>query len=297
MNNIRDLDLNLLKALHALIDTQSVTQTAIRLGVSQPAVSGMLVRLREAFDDPLFVRTQRGLLPTPRAVKISEPLRRMLADVDTLVQQQAFDPSSATGTLTIAATDYAQTALVLPLVHLLVKSSPGLSVAVRPVNFDFASDLASGALDIAIVTPDMAPDNLHAKKLFDEQYVCILREGHPDINQLDINRFCDLSHAIMSHDGTKFRGATDAALDELGLSRRVVATVPSFLVLIHLVRGSDTIAIVPERLTLGVEGIVVRKPPVPIAGFTKIAVWHERLHYDQANLWLRQLLANIADKQ
>lgn len=98
----------------------------------------------------------------------------------------------------------------------------------------------------------------------------------------------------MSHDGTQFRGATDLALDRIGRSRRVVATLPSFLILLHLVRGSDTIALVPERLTKGMEGIVIRRPPLPVMGFTKIAVWHERLQHDPAHAWIRERLAEIA---
>lgn len=291
MTNITGLDLNLLKALDALIDTRSVTRAADRLGLSQPAVSGMLARLRDVFNDPLFLRTQRGILPTPRAEALAIPLKRMLADIETLLQPVAFDPATVHATVRIAATDYAQTAVILPLLQTLRAEAPGLRIAVQPVDKrSFPTQLESGLLDLALVTPDMAPDTLRARSLFDESYICILRAGHPAADKLDLDRFCRLDHAIMSHDGTGFRGATDEALARLGKSRRVITTVPSFLVLIELVRQSDMIALVPQRLTRNVSGIVTRPPPLTVAGFTKIAVWHERLQHDPTHSWLRQRL-------
>lgn len=294
MTNIASLDLNLLKALDALLDTRSVTLAAARLGLSQPAVSGMLARLRDVFGDPLFVRAQRGLLPTPRALSLAVPLRRALAELEGLVKPVAFDPATATGPVRIAATDYAQAALVLPLLRLLRRQAPGLRVAVRPVEAGFVDNLAAGTLDLALVTPQMATNSLRARRLFDETYVCILREGHPDANGLDLDRFCALDHAIMSHDGTQFRGTTDTALDAVGRSRNVVATLPSFLVLMNLVRGSDTIAMIPRRLVDGAEGLVLRDPPIAVPGFTKVAVWHERMHHDPAHAWMRDRLAGLA---
>ena len=189
MANINAVDLNLLKALDALIETRSVTRAAGRLGLSQPAVSGMLARLREVFGDPLFLRAQRGLLPTPRTEALAVPLKRMLAKAEALLQPATFDPATAQGTLRIAATDYAQAALVLPLLAVLRREAPGLRIAVQPVDARaFPAQMEAGGLDL--------------------------------------DRFCALDHAIMSHDGTRFRGATDRALEAIGRSRRVVASVP-----------------------------------------------------------------------
>lgn len=292
MPDINSLDLNLLKTLDALIETRSVTRAADRLGLSQPAVSGMLARLRDTFDDPLFLRTQRGILPTARTDALADPLRRALAELAAVLQPVAFDPATAQGTVRIAATDYAQAAVVLPLLQILRSEAPGLRVAVQPVDVGaFADQLEAGRLDLALVTPEMAPDTLRARRLFDEDYICILREGHPAADALDLDRFCELDHAIMSHDGTRFLGATDRALDRLGRSRRVVASLPSFLVLIDLVRRSDTIALVPRRLADEAPGVVRRPAPLAVEGFTKIAVWHERSHHDPAHEWVRKRLA------
>ena len=293
MADIRTLDLNLLKALDALLETRSVTRAAAELGLTQPAVSGMLVRLREAFQDPLFVRAQRGILPTPRAEALALPLKAALRDLGALLQPEAFDPASAELTVSIAATDYAQRVVILPLLLTLRREAPGIRVAVRPVDMaQLPQQLERGGLDMALITPEMAPDHLRARRLFDERYVCVLRAGHPAARApLDLDTFCRLDHAIMSHDGTQFQGATDRALDLVGRHRRVVVTVPSFGFLIDLLRSSDLCALLPGRLVQGLVGLAVVEPPLAVPGFTKLLVWHERTQLDPAMSWLRSRLA------
>lgn len=294
MSDIKNIDLNLLKAFDALMETRSVTRAAERLNLTQPAVSGMLTRLREAFDDPLFIRTQRGVLPTPRAESLALPLRQALRDIQALLAPNSFVPATAAMTVTIAATDYAQKAVLLPFMSLLRHEAPDIRISVRPVDLPaLGQQMETGNLDMALVTPDMALDTMRSRKLFDEVYVCIMREGHPAARApLTPDLFCALDHALMSHDGSKFRGATDLALEEMGRSRRVVAVVPSFLVLIDLVRHSDLIAMLPSRLVADRGDLVIQSPPIPIPGFTKVLTWHERLQGDPAQKWLRDRLVS-----
>ncbi|TKD21934.1 LysR family transcriptional regulator [Rhodobacter capsulatus] len=292
MADIRTFDLNLLRALEALLETRSVSRAAQRLGLSQPAVSGMLTRLRERLDDPLFVRTQRGMLPTPRAEELAPTLKAVLAEIEAILQGVSFDPQRADLTLRVAATDYAQRAVLLPFLQRLRQEAPGVRLSVRPVAADFPRQMAEGALDMALVTPEMAPETLRTRRLFEETYVVILRADHPQRQAVaDLAAFCALDHAIMSHDGTAFSGATDRALDAIGQRRRVVASVPSFTILIDLIRRSDMLALVPRRLIEGEAGIIAVPPPVPVEGFRKILVWHERLQQDPAQRWLRDRLA------
>jgi len=289
----------LLRALDALLDTHSVTRAAERLGLSQPAVSGMLVRLREVFGDPLFVRAQRGLLPTARAEALAVPVRNVLREIEDLLLPGRFDPASTAMTIHIAATDYAQRVIILPFLIGLRRDAPGVRVSVRPVETgELAGQLERGVLDIALVTPEMAPDHLRARTLFREDYVCVMRARHPAVSEgaLDLDSFCALDHAIMSHDGSQFRGATDLALADIGRTRRVVASVPSFTFLIDVLRHSDLCALLPRRLVSEEEGLILLPPPLPVAGFTKIAVWHERSHGDQAMTWLRCRLAEAAPR-
>lgn len=295
--DIRTLDLNLLKALDALLDERSVTRAAERLSLTQPAVSGMLTRLRECFDDPLFTRTQRGIIPTLRALELAQPVKTILAEVGELLQPKAFDPSTADITIKIAATDYALRAVVVPFMAALRLQAPGIRVAVLPVNNEqLTAQFERGDIDFALITPDTAPADLHARSLYDEDYVCLLREGHalaqPDALTLD--SFCAQDHALVSYVGGSFSGVTDKSLAALGRSRRVTLSVCSFLVLPEILRVSDLISVVPRRLTHNLPGLSVLPPPLAIQGFNKIVVWHERTHRDAGHRWLRELLFSIA---
>ena len=293
MKDIRALDLNLLRTLDALLDERSVTRAAERLGFTQPAVSGMLTRLRESFDDPLFVRTRRGIVPTLRATELAGPLKQILADVGALLQPTAFDPATARFTLSIAATDYALQAVVVPFLAKMRPSAPGIRVAIRPVEDDrVQTQFESGDLDLALMTPETALPELHARRLFDETYVCALRSNHPYARkeQLSIDRFCALDHVLVSYSGERFWGVTDDALAKIGRRRHVALTVTSFLALAEILRTTDLMATVPRRLAQNAKGLALREPPVDIPGFTKLAVWHERTHRDPGHRWVRALL-------
>ncbi|KAF1067273.1 MAG: HTH-type transcriptional regulator SyrM 1 [Pseudomonas citronellolis] len=289
MRDIRTLDLNLLRALDALLEECNVTRAAERLSLTQPAVSGMLMRLRESFDDPLFIRAQRGLVPTPRALALAQPVRRVLGEIEALLQPECFDPSSARFTLAVAATDYAQRTLLVPLLARLRRLAPGIRVVARPVDeARVRQQLETGELDLALLTPETTRDDLHARRLFDERYVCALRSDHPDAAQLDLERFCALDQAIVSYAGEAFVGVTDRALARLGRQRRVSLSVTSFLILLEVVRSSDLLAVVPARLLRDAPGLCALEPPLEIPGFTKVLAWHERTHHDPAHAWLRE---------
>ncbi|MGO1766152.1 transcriptional regulator [Advenella sp. S44] len=297
MKDIRNLDLNLLKALDALLDQRNVTRAAARLGVTQPAMSGMLTRLRDTFEDPLFVRTQRGIEPTERALALAIPLKQVLGEVGALLQPPVFDPATATTQFTIASTDYALRAIALPFLATIKRLAPNIKVALVLVNdTQMLSQLERGVIDLALVSPEYTCPDLRARKLFDEHYVCVLRENHPVIKRqqdLTLDRFCELDHALVSYTGAGFAGATDEALEKLGKTRRVTVSVKSFLIVPDLLRASDMVSLLPSRLVTDLAGLAVFEPPIAIAGFTKMAAWHERTHRDPAQRWLRQLLFDI----
>ncbi|MCU5773331.1 LysR family transcriptional regulator [Erwiniaceae bacterium BAC15a-03b] len=296
ISDIRTLDLNLLKALDALLEERSVTRAAARLSLTQPAVSGMLVRLRESFDDALFVRSQRGVIPTARALELAAPVRAILSNIEGLLQPAAFIPAQASMTLTIASTDYALRAVIVPFLAILRQQAPGIRVAVRPVDHTkLQSQLERGDIDLALVTPESSHPDLHARRLFDERYICLLRTGHPAAaGEMTLARFCELEHALVSYEGEAFSGVTDHALAQIGQQRKVSVSVSSFLVLPELLRVSDLIAVVPQRLAVNTQGLVSMEPPVAIPGFTKLAVWHARNHSSPAQRWIREVLFNAA---
>lgn len=293
MRDIKSLDLNLLRTLDALLDERSVTRAAARLGLTQPAVSGMLTRLRDSFDDPLFVRTPHGILPTARASQLAGPVKQILGDVESLLQPAAFNPATAAFTLSIAATDYAQQAVIVPFLAKLRQRAPGIRLTIRPVEGDRVQKaFERGDLDLALMTPETAAPDLHARRLFDETYVCALRAGHADAvtADLSLDRFCALDHALVSYAGERFWGVTDDALTEIGRRRHIALSVTSFLVLADILRTTDLIAVAPRRLVANSAGLAMCAPPIPLPGFAKIAVWHERTHRDPGHRWVRALL-------
>lgn len=294
MKEIKGLDLNLLKALDALLDECNVTRAATRLGITQPAMSGMLTRLRDYFGDPLFVRAQRGIVPTQRALELAAPLKQVISDIGVLIQPLHFEPSTSQLAFTLAATDYALSTIAVPFLSALKRHAPQIRIALVPVDDQqVQAQLERGDIDLALITPETAPPDLHCRTLFDEHYVCVLRAGHPVMQQgtpLTVDQFCALDHALVSYSGGSFRGVTDEALQALGKQRQVTLSVKSFLVLPDILRASDMIAILPSRLVQGAEGLAVFPPPLEVPGFTKIAVWHERRHRDSAHRWLRELL-------
>lgn len=300
MRDIKNVDLNLLKALDVLLDERSVTRAANKLALTQPAVSGILTRLRDSFDDPLFVRTQRGIIPTPRALELAGPVKRVLEDIGTILQPTSFEPITATKTISIAATDYALQTIIVPFLSALRQCAPNIRIIVRPIEDDgIQSQLENGEVDIALMTPDTTPPELHARRLFDEQYVCVLRQDHPDagIDKISLDRFCELDHAIVSYVGGSFRGITDLELAKIGRERRVILSISSFLVLTDILRTTDLIAVVPKRLVANNEHLRLIEPPLVIPGFTKLAVWHERTHHDVAHQWVRSLLLQVCGNE
>ena len=295
MVNLQRLDLNLLLTLQVLLDELNVTRAAARLNLSQPSVSVQLARLREIFSDPLLLPGPRGMTPTARADALREPLRQALAALEAVLSPEAvFDPASADDTWHVAATDYMATAILLPALATLRQRAPQTRIAIYDLQpRHFPRQMAQGELDLVFHTRDAAPEGLHQRLLFSERYVLAGRSGHPALHPgLTVEAFCQLDQVMVSPDGGGFRAATDDALNELGLSRRVVLSVAHFLFLVETLRNTELVALVPERLVRNVSGLSVVAPPVAVEGFDMLMLWPERLHRDAGHRWLRQLLVD-----
>jgi DNA-binding transcriptional LysR family regulator len=298
MINIKKIDLNLLVVLDALLDECNVTRAAERLGYTQPTISGMLIRLRDLFGDPLFVRTQRGLLPTPRALALAAPLKQLLADSQRLVARDVFDPASAEVTFTISSNDYMQHALLVPFIKVLRNEGRQIQLAITPPIIERLSDaLARGQIDLAVTIPEFAMSDLPSRLLYREHYVVAVRPQHPLARRaaIDVKQFCDYDHVLVSPTGGSFEGPTDQALAGLKLRRKVRYSVPSFLLVPEILQTDDLIALVPSLLLReNDKRLVVLKPPLEIQAFDVIAVWHPRVDKDVTHRWLRNRLADIA---
>jgi DNA-binding transcriptional LysR family regulator len=293
----KKIDLNLLVALEALISERNVTKAAARLNLSQPALSAQLNRLRDVFGDPLLLPAQRGMIATQRALDLQEPLHQALEQLRNVVAEQTpFDSATADATIVIAASDYVQYAVLMPLTFALQREAPGLRIAWRNIDGrTIGQQMEKGEVDIGFITLDTAPDQLRARKLYEELYVCIARRNHPVVNRvIDLKTFAALDHVFVSPRGGGFAGATDVALEAHGLTRRVALSVASFLMVPEVVARSDLIAIVPERLVKDrADRVQIFDPPLPIPGFSISLVWHDRTSAHPAQRWLRDRLVTL----
>lgn len=289
-----NLDLNLLVALEALLAERNVTRAARRLHLSQPTLSAQLARLRDVFGDPLLLPAQRGMIPTPRALELEEPLHRALEEVRGVVSAGApFDPATAERTVTFAASDYSQYAVLMPLVVVLAREAPGLRIAFRALDgARLAAQMEQGEVDVALMTPETAPPRLRSRHLFDERYVAIARRDHPAVGAgMDLDTFCALDSIVVSPEGGGFVGATDTALAALGRRRPVALSVSSFLIVPEIVAHSDMVALVPEGIVRDrADRLRIVDPPLPVPGFSMAMLWHDRSTNHPALRWLREVL-------
>lgn len=295
MDNLRRLDLNLLVTLDVLLSEHNVTRAAQRLHFSQPSVSVHLAKLRDVFGDPLLLPGPRGMQPTARANELREPLRQALDALARAVSPAApFDPAEASHTWRVAATDYTESAILLPALDGLRSAAPGARLAVLDmVPGRIAKQAEQGVIDLAFHTSEGAPSGLRRRVLFSEQYVLVGRAGHPRLKKRPtLSQFCELDHVIVSPDGAGFRGVTDDALAEAGLARRVVLSVPHFLFVRSVLASTDLVAMLPSRLVRDTSALRVVAPPVDVPGFEIAMLWHERSHRDPAHEWLREYISN-----
>jgi DNA-binding transcriptional LysR family regulator len=298
VNDLRRVDLNLLVTLEALLTERSVTRAAKRLHLSQPSVSVQLRKLRELFSDELLSTAPGGMVPTVRGQALLQPLRDVLSGTEQLLNVRApFNPGSAEITWHIAAADYAEYVVLLPLLAGLRKVAPGVRVAIREAGHArVIRQMESGAIDLGFVTLDDAPDRMHSHVLFEEHYVLVSRKGHPALKRKPtLAQFCELDFVLVSPDGGGFRGITDTMLESRGRKRRVVTSVPHFLFVPELLKRTNLVALLPRRLVKDrKEGLQVLEPPLAIPSYQMAMIWHERSHRDPAHQWLRsQVIAAV----
>jgi DNA-binding transcriptional LysR family regulator len=293
------LDLDLLVTLDMLLAERNVTRAAKRLNLSQPALSARLTRLRDIFEDPLLLPAQRGMLPTKRALELQAPLHEALEGVRRVVAESArFEPSSAATAIAIAASDYNQYSILMPLVAVLRTEAPGIRIAWRTIDASvLTAQMERGEVDLALMTPETAPEPLRMRKLYRERYVAIARAGHPIVQgSLDLDAFCALDHVVVSPQGGGFSGPTDTALEAIGRSRRVVLSAPGFLIVPEIIARSDMIALVPHRI-VGDRSVQLQilEPPLTVQGFEIAMVWHDRTTTHPLQRWLRERIAALAE--
>ena len=290
MNNLRGIDLNLLITLETLLTERSVTRSARRLHLSQPSVSVQLRKLRQIFSDPLLTPVAGGMLPTARAQALLPSIRSALAEVARVLgQPREFNASSAQMTWQIAAADYGEYAVVLPLISKLRRSAPGVRISIRHAGHaNMFRQLESGTIDLALLAMESVPDHLHRQVLYREDYVLIARKKHPALKRkLSLDAFCRLDFVLVSPEGGGFKGIADTMLESRKRKRQVMLSTQHFLFVPEVVARTDLVAIAPSRLVQHRTDLQIVAPPLSIPGYEMGMVWHERSHTDAAHAWLR----------
>lgn len=292
-----EIDLNLLRALEAILSSGSVTAAARRLGLSPSAMSRTLARLRAATGDPLFVRAGRGLVPTPRALELQDRVPALLAEAASLLSPQVQDIDLATldRVFTLRANEGFIRLFAAPLLTAVLSAAPLASLRFMPKPEKDATPLRKGEVDLEIgVLGDFAPE-VRTRSLFQDRFVGAVRLGHPLLTgRITPERYAASLHVVASRRG-RMQGPVDAALAKVGLQRQVVATVPGFPDAMEIARRSDLVAQVPHSILP--EDLLGFALPVEVPDINVSALWHPRLHADPAHRWFRDLVVATVREQ
>lgn len=284
------LDLDLLVALDALLDTGSVSAAAAKLHRSQPAVSRMLGRLRDCFDDPLFVPHGRGLAPTPRALALRGPLKLSLSEVQQLLSPpRAFDPARDTAHFRIVSSDYAAVALMGTIVSWMYDHAPGVSLSLLPVTGNPEHLLASGEADLMFGPKALCPSWCASAPFIEDAWMCVRRKG--EVLPTTVSEYLQMAHVAV-HLERAFGNQIDEALrKEGGAMRRVQVTVPDFAAAVFITANSPLLATLPSPVARAAARLLpleVGEVPLSLCGSFVSMIWPRRLDRDPGHEWLRR---------
>jgi DNA-binding transcriptional LysR family regulator len=294
MIRLRDVDLNLLVVFQLLYRERKTTLVAESLGITQPSVSHALARLRKLFDDPLFERTARGLRPTPYADRVAEPIMQALAVLqDSVNYRDTFEPAASDRRFTVSMTDIGEIYFLPRLIPLLAEIAPGVQLStVRDTSLNLHDALESGHVDIAVgLLPNLGA-GFFQRRLFSQNYVCMMRRGHPLAEgDFDLEAFCRAKHALVVYKETG-HVRIENVLAKLSSRPAVQLRLPHFVAVPYILSTSDLVVTVTEKLAwraaehfdLVIRALPMELPSVPINLF-----WHTRFHNDAGNQWLRRL--------
>ncbi|CDX24203.1 putative transcriptional regulator protein, LysR family [Mesorhizobium sp. ORS 3324] len=304
--NLPAFDLNLLRVFDAMMLELSTVRAGERVGLSQPAVSSALGRLRAILNDELFVRDGNRMMPTPRALQLKEPVRQALAQIEeALAANAAFDHRTSTRSFMLIGSDYFSTLLMPKLAARVTPTAP--SVILQMMDYpstDVFGLLSDGKADIVLDRALETPEWIASRKLFRSWLVCVARRGHPLMSEsgirpgeaLPADIFCAIPQVLRSADGSR-SGTIDPALEKLGLSRKVVITVPHFQAVALAVANSDLLGSIPvhfARLAAEHLELDIFMPPMESPAMDVTMYWHRRLDRDAGNAWLREQLVAVA---
>jgi DNA-binding transcriptional LysR family regulator len=295
-----DFDLNLLRVLVALHRTRSVSKAAAELDLSQPGTSLALGRLRKVFDDPLFVRSHTGMLPTPRCTQLAEAAAKAISDFSGHAQKQPpFDPATSRRDFVVTMPDVGELHFLPPLMAYLDREAPHCNLRCEPFpTADVDAALEDGRCDLALgIFPNLERPTLYMQQLFMHTLVCLVRADHPTVtsSRVSMRRFLDLSHAVV-HPIGRSQELFETLLKEKGFTRRVQLKTVHFLSVPSIIAATNMIVTVPRSIAeyyIRIENLRVVEPPINIKPYPIRQFWHPRFHTDPAVRWLRESVVRL----
>ncbi len=296
--DIRAVDLNLLKAFDALMNERAVTRAAARIGLSQPAMSHALSRLRGLFSDDLFVRTATNMEPTARAREIAPLVATAIEHIEAALSLGAgFEPARSAAVFTAGMAEYAEIALVGKLAQAFAREAPGATLRLLPASgHEAIEQLERGATDVAVAHLPHLPAHVEAIVLLRDPFVVVARKDHPITGQhLSLEAYAAQQHVLVSPRGAT-SGALDGILVDFGLKRRIALLVATYLAVPAALAGSDLVATVPRRTARQIAATAeIAIMPLPIDFATTVSMaWHRRAASDPAQAWFRAMLTDAA---
>ncbi|CAB3707053.1 LysR family transcriptional regulator [Achromobacter pestifer] len=293
--NLKDVDLNLLVVFNELHKHGRVSAVAQSLGLSQPGVSNALGRLRKLLDDELFLRTSRGMVPTPYADSLAQPIADALGALhSTLSARVSFDPARSERAFVIGVNDVGETYFLPRLMQALERVAPGVTIrTVRTTSIDVRDEMERGRMDLAMGFLPALKSGFFQRRLFSQPYVCIFRRDHPlAASGVSARQFRAAEHVAIVSEGTG-HGVVDEVIERAGIRRRLRLTVPHFMAVGPVLQATDMIAVVPRRFADCAclpFGLATAPCPVKIPESVINVFWHARNHREPANQWLRQVV-------
>lgn len=293
--NIRNFDLNLLVVLDALLEERNVSRAALRLSLSQPAISNALNRLRLQLNDEVMVRTAQGMQPTALALSLEKPIRAALQNIDTSLNSSLnFEPQHSSASFTIAVTDYVELMLMPQMIAQLATTAP----LVRVTTVDLGQELPlqameRGEIDLAIGRFTEKSTRVSFRSWLQEDLVVVARKAHPvNFSTLSLEDFLQLRHVWVS--GGQTKGMVDQWLEEQGVARHISYITPNYMMASHLVVGSDLVVVLPRRFAQKYQEFLplqLMELPMALAPFELGFAWASLRDKDQSLQWLIGLLA------
>ena len=293
---LQRVDLNLLVALAALLEERHVSRAADRIGLSQPATSRALQRLRQTLDDELLVRTRVGYQLTPRAERIQQELAGILPRLEILFGSEEFDPATATDSFRLAGTDYMTSVLGPGLFRRMFATAPGTSMMLKTWHNGVFEDVAHGLVDLAFSGVAVDPA-LRSELLFEERFVCLMSPENPlaGKNRLTLKDFLKAKHVLVDVLQGE-QSAIDRRLTEQGQHRTAALRVPYHTAAVLAIPGTELVATIPSRMASTVDSSQYRavKAPSEVESMPYLMSWHPRLDDDPSQRWLRDLVRVVA---